>query len=41
MEQASKVAESMETLSAALWATNLEVPASSLEDWAAFLDARM
>ncbi len=31
----------METLSAALCATNLEVPASSLEAWAAFLDARM
>ena len=31
----------METLSAALWATNLEVPAGSLQQWAAFLDARM
>jgi predicted amidohydrolase len=41
IEHASKVAELMETLSAALWATNLEVPGSSLQDWAAFLDARM
>ena len=31
----------METLSAALWATNLEVPGSSLRAWADFLDARM
>ena len=31
----------MDSLSAALWATNLEVPGSSLQGWAAFLDARM
>lgn len=31
----------MDSLSAALWAANLEVPGSSLQGWTAFLDARM
>lgn len=31
----------METLSAALWAANLEIPARSLKDWIAFIDIRM
>ena len=31
----------METLSAALWATNLEIPAAGVEGWIAFVDGRM
>jgi predicted amidohydrolase len=31
----------MDTLSAALWATNLELPARSLRDWANFIEARV
>src|SRR3712207_6292903 len=31
----------METLSVALWATNLEIPAGSLPAWLAFIEARM
>jgi predicted amidohydrolase len=31
----------LETLSAALWATNLEIPAAGVESWTAFVDARM
>src|SRR5690349_24492575 len=31
----------METITVALWATNLEMPAASLSSWIAAIDARM